>query len=267
MNKRLVLYHGDCMDGFCAAWCAYVRFGSDGIEAIPVQYGQAPPSVKGRFVYILDFSYPRDVLTAMCDEADFVVVLDHHKTAQAALTDYEHLSAHIKFDMTKSGGRLAWEHFFPGIEPPWLVQYTEDRDLWKWQMPESRAINACLRSLPTTFIDWDKYSNRGANSMVEPGIAILRSEQAIVAQHVKRARMGSIAGYTIPVINATVLQSEITGELAKGYPFAASYYDIDGMRCWSLRSAEDGIDVSEIAKQFGGGGHKHAAGFSIKGHS
>lgn len=31
----------------------------------------------------------------------------------------------------------------------------------------------------------------------------------------------------------------------------------------SLRSAENGADVSEIAKHFGGGGHKHAAGFNF----
>jgi len=31
-----------------------------------------------------------------------------------------------------------------------------------------------------------------------------------------------------------------------------------------LRSAkEGGLDVSEIAEKFGGGGHKHAAGFTI----
>jgi nanoRNase/pAp phosphatase (c-di-AMP/oligoRNAs hydrolase) len=32
---------------------------------------------------------------------------------------------------------------------------------------------------------------------------------------------------------------------------------------FSLRSTEEGLDVSEIAKLYGGGGHKHAAGFKV----
>ncbi len=34
---------------------------------------------------------------------------------------------------------------------------------------------------------------------------------------------------------------------------------------FSLRSEEGGQDVSEIAAMFGGGGHKHAAGFKLAG--
>ncbi len=36
---------------------------------------------------------------------------------------------------------------------------------------------------------------------------------------------------------------------------------IRGKTAWSLRSTEEGIDVSEIAKRHGGGGHRNAAGF------
>lgn len=62
---------------------------------------------------------------------------------------------------------------------------------------------------------------------------------------------------------ASVLQSEVCHELCQGEPFAAAYWDeADGTRRWSLRSSEtDGVDVSEIAKLYGGGGHVHAAGF------
>jgi uncharacterized protein len=47
-------------------------------------------------------------------------------------------------------------------------------------------------------------------------------------------------------------------------PFAACYWDVPNGQVFSLRSCENGVDVSEIAKQFGGGGHKHAAGFTVK---
>ncbi len=35
----------------------------------------------------------------------------------------------------------------------------------------------------------------------------------------------------------------------------------DGKRQWSLRSRDNGIDVSEVSKKYGGGGHAHASGY------
>jgi oligoribonuclease NrnB/cAMP/cGMP phosphodiesterase (DHH superfamily) len=84
----------------------------------------------------------------------------------------------------------------------------------------------------------------------------------IIDDHIRHAREIEMAGHKILAVNATVLFSDIAGELAKGRPFGACYFDrFDGKRQWSLRSAPDGVDVSEVAKQFGGGGHRHAAGW------
>ena len=72
-----------------------------------------------------------------------------------------------------------------------------------------------------------------------------------------------IGGYRVPVVNAPyIFASELAGALAEGHPFAATYYFNGKEEVWSLRSrGESGIDVSEIAQQYGGGGHKNAAGF------
>lgn len=46
-------------------------------------------------------------------------------------------------------------------------------------------------------------------------------------------------------------------------PFSASYCDRgDGKRSYSLRSLGD-FDVSAVARMFGGGGHRNAAGFVV----
>jgi nanoRNase/pAp phosphatase (c-di-AMP/oligoRNAs hydrolase) len=47
------------------------------------------------------------------------------------------------------------------------------------------------------------------------------------------------------------------------YPFAGCYWDTPEGRVFSLRSRDDGADVGEIAKLYGGGGHKHASGFRV----
>lgn len=295
----LVIYHADCWDGFCAAWVA--RKALRVIEAVPAHYGTDPPDVRGRDVYILDFSYPRPVMREILAAAHWVVVLDHHVTAQAALdgivdefiqrpdliaTD---LAANPKgqelpvvwFNMTKSGGRLAWEYFNPPVlqtngleagqsippDPPWLVDYTEDRDLWRHALPDSENINAALRSYPLDFTLWDEFHNAmGQREMFKrEGSAIRRAERTIVESHVRNARDVEMDGYPVRVVNATVLFSEIAGELAKGRPFGACYFDRqDGKRQWSLRSDADGLDVSVIAKRHGGGGHQHAAGYETE---
>lgn len=87
MSDTYVLYHGNCYDGFGAAYAAWRVFGDDATY-IPVVYGQPfPPEVPvGATVYILDFSYPRDELIEHHGWSKKLVVLDHHATARDALT-------------------------------------------------------------------------------------------------------------------------------------------------------------------------------------
>lgn len=286
-NVPLVIYHANCWDGFCAAWVARRALGE--IEAFPGYYGQSPPNVMGRTVYLLDFSYKRADMRRLLSQAHAVTVLDHHKTAIAELD-----GLHDEFimrpdliqnppgaelpiiwiDVEKSGARLAWEFFMRQFGPapaditippsPWLVDYTEDRDLWRHALAESENINAALRSYPLDFTLWDEFHESvGQREMFKrEGAAIRRAERQIVSTHIRNAREIEMDGHRVLSVNATVLFSEIAGELAKGRPFGACYFDRqDGKRQWSLRSDENGLDVSALARTHGGGGHAHAAGY------
>lgn len=277
--KALVVYHKNCWDGFCAAWLFHVAGWGDSVGYVAAQYGDAPPDCNGKRVYIVDFSYPRDVLRRIAAQCISLVVLDHHATAQQALANFDHEWAvdsgidrtETIFDMDKSGARLTLEYLVGHgyLQPevhPWLVDYTEDRDLWRWKLEQSKAINAAIRSYPLDFEKWDMMAARGPfeGPWLQEGQAILRREQQIIADHLAHVRKVQIAGYLVPVVNATTLFSDIAGELAAGEPFAACYFDrSDGRRQYSLHSDDNGVDVSEIAKQFGGGGHKHAAGYAV----
>src|SRR5579859_5737173 len=158
--KALVLYHANCADGFTAAWVAW-RALKDNAEYVAVNYGQPAPDVTGREVYVLDFSFKRPVMLQMLASAKQLVVLDHHKTAQAELAglqmeaDAGQCPSKIVFDMTKCGARLTWEHFFS--EPvPRLVRLVEDRDLWLWKLYGSKEISAAIASYPKTFDVWEQ---------------------------------------------------------------------------------------------------------------
>lgn len=273
-DRPLILFHANCPDGFCAAWVASQAFG-DNADYVPVQYGQVPPDVTGKAVFILDFSYKRDVLLAMAEQAKGILVLDHHKTAQEDLCksgsvecDYAFASnVQVRFDMTKSGGRLTWEYFNYRKKSPWLVDYTEDRDLWLWKLPQSKEISAFLASVPKTFAAWNDldqtYQGFGSwQSYVSQGGAIIRFQDQLVEAICATSQVVVMDGYPVLAANTSVLFSEVAGKLAEKGPFGAAWFiRSDGKRQWSLRSRGDGIDVSEIAKIHGGGGHRNAAGY------
>lgn len=160
---NLCIYHGgQCLDGFVSAWVVSQFFPQ--AEFVGCNYGDAPPNVSGMDVVIVDFSWPRATLLEMKKKAKSLVVLDHHQTAQAELQGLDF----CVFDMEKSGARLAWEwvieknpkfHLLPDNAPlhyvPVLVAMVEDRDLWRFDLPYSREINAALRSYPLTFKAFD----------------------------------------------------------------------------------------------------------------
>jgi oligoribonuclease NrnB/cAMP/cGMP phosphodiesterase (DHH superfamily) len=263
MTKTYVLYHGNCTDGFGAAWAAWRRFGNEA-EYIPVSYGLPVPAMDPwSEVYILDFSYPRETLLELSQTHALVHVEDHHKTAQEALAglDFCH------FDMNRSGAVLAWKYFFRIAPVPQLLKYIEDRDLWRFDLTDSREISAWLSSFPFDFELWTRLVERvelGDISSIEEGAAILRAKNQAVENMARHSRKMRLGDHVVPVANATVYFSEVGERLCELYPDApfAAYFLLraDHMVQWGLRS-RNGFDVSEVAKLYGGGGHPGAAGF------
>ena len=250
----VVMYHAECSDGFGAAWALWKKFPS--ARFIPVKHGNSPPAgIAGRHVVIVDFSYPRETLEAMARETAGLQVLDHHITAEKALTGLPF----AYFDQKKSGAVLAWE--WAHTEPaPWLLQYIQDKDLWDWALPASREINAALASYPYNFHVWDELRQV---TLEAEGRAILRYENELVGKITAEAALVSFHNETVPAVQSAVLTSQLGERLSAGYPFCVIWHDRDGRRYYSLRSREDGADVAAIATSYGGGGHTHAAGFSV----
>ena len=299
----LVIVHGSCRDGFCAAWVARRKLPT--AEIVHAYYGKEPPDVRGRDVVLIDFSYPRATLRAMRRACESLLVIDHHKSAAADLAEdttrdaitsiagwsnlswerhcetvaLDHLEnaedqIYTLFDMERSGAGLAWDFFSPGEPRPWLVDYVEDRDLWRHALPFSEIINAYVGLLPFEFATWSEVATRPMEAYCEAGSIALTKTEQYVAEASKNLRWCTVAGYRVPVVNApqvdiselldAVLTRQVpaTAVIAQpDVPFAVGWWQrFDGLFQYSLRSRGD-FDVSEIAKQFGGGGHRNAAGF------
>lgn len=263
----IVVYHDDCPDGITALWVCRQKWPN--CEAYPARY-EVPPDLgrlSGRFVIVVDFSWKRVVMQTVLSAAAVCVVFDHHKSAQAEL---EGLDGCL-FDMDRSGCGLIWDELFQGCPRPAIVDYTEDRDLWRFAFPRSREINAAYGTYPLTIetrTDLARLSSThiGITSLAREGETILRYRKQLISDVVSKGiPIKHIGGHRVPCVASPFreLVSELTHELAKGYSFAATYYDDgDEYRHFSLRSTVDGIDVSEVARKYGGGGHQHAAGFS-----
>lgn len=264
MTQSLVLYHDNCPDGFTAAWAAWRKEG-DGAEYLAVNYGQTPPlnRVKGKYVYLVDFSYPRAVLDELASVAEVVTVIDHHKTAESDLRGWEH--GITFFDMKHSGAHLSWEHFHK-TPPPLLIRYVEDRDLWLWRLPDSREVSEYIFSIDRTFAEWDRLAaeiDESFAAVVKAGRSLLQAKRVRVQKICENVRLLTFGDHCIPIVNTAWDFSEIGEYLAKKFPEAPCggyYFDRADKRQWGFRSLGD-FDVSVLCKEYGGGGHRTAAGF------
>lgn len=259
MSVRCI-YHADCPDGFTAAWV--VAKSIPGVELTPARYGEPAPDCIDEEVFIVDFSYPRAELEALSDRARSVVVFDHHQTAQADLSTFAHPNARVVFDMGRSGAGITWDELHPDEQRLDLVSYVEDRDLWRLQLEGNAEVYAVIQSHPMTLERWDTLANASLRELRREGAGINRYRQQLIDSAVKEAFEVVIDGHRVLAANCMyAVASEVAGRLAEGRPFGAYYYDAPGERRWGLRSTPDGLDVAHIAQQYGGGGHKHAAGF------
>lgn len=272
MDTPLVIFHGSCADGYTAAWACWLEHPD--WQYYPATHGNSPPDVIGRHVYMLDFSYRAPVLIDIAMKAKSVTIIDHHKTAEEEIAKMFYdtaASANVRsiFDLNKSGARLAWEYFHPDEEVPLFVKIVEDRDLWRFALPGTREISAVVFSHPYDFHAWSGLSEACDNEfsqLVSEGRAIERKHHKDIAELVNATkRRMAIGGSEVWAANLPYTLASDAGHLmcSDDKTFAACYYDTPEGRTFSLRSKDDGLDVSEIAKLYGGGGHPHAAGFRL----
>ena len=314
-NRKHIIYHGSCHDGITALWAALQSDTwsnaepYEGVHSVPPDLDK----LRDKDVLIVDFSYKRPEMTQLVLAARSVTVIDHHATAFDELVDSDKaqawradLARHsldfaTHFDMERSGAGLTWDLLhgpFDNIGPdatmqaqrsrerPLLINYVEDRDLWRFKLVNTRAIHAACNSYPTTLEARDILMKRNINSLIKEGLPVLRYHDKLALSIAKRARPYTIAGHVVPTVECASLElisdvchnmlqdGAIPAETLKAcsyfdgsaVPAFASAYWVDpkGNKVFSLRSDDDRMDVGEIAAKLGGGGHRNAAGYTEK---
>ncbi len=272
--RRVCFYHAGCPDGFGAAWAVWKAWG-DAADYRSRGHNDdlRPEDFAGREVVFVDIAPPNEALRPLAEAAERVVVLDHHVTAlerfqaDPSLENVLRRQGHVvRFDLDHSGAVLAWQHFHPDREPPDLLRYVEDMDLWSWKLPRSEEVNAALGSHPRRFPVWDELVELGVERLAEQGAPILRAQRMEVERALTTAHPVALGSRRVEGVNAIFNRSVIGHELAKraayGLP-CGLVYRLSGRRVdVSLYSIGD-FDVARIASEYGGGGHRNAAGFHL----
>ena len=130
-----VIYHNPCQDGLCSAWV--IRKSNPNVLLIPKAINS---ELVDESLYIDKNVVMVDIVTSdfleIKGKAKNLVILDHHKTNQNKLKNVNN----AYFDMHKSGVGLAWQYVFDNKTIPKFLDCIQDRDLWTWNVPESKAF-------------------------------------------------------------------------------------------------------------------------------
>ena len=299
-KRALVAYHADCIDGYTSALISYLGLTDRGfkVDLLPMYYNEASElelkktlagdhNRKYSNLYIVDFSISLDLLYIInITYFTEVTILDHHKTAferymedgfKVQPNSFARLRRHgaeIILDNSRSGAGMCWNHFYHLRAVPMLVQYVQDYDLWQYKLGEpTKWIN---KYLSAQYKDIDFWSTL-LYGMDEPAYLNVILEYGRELQCAHDDKVLEISGNASPVtlLGKTGLFHECPKELTSdvGHALANISGTFGLMFVWpdnaedvgvtfSLRSNGD-FDVSAMAKEFGGGGHKNAAGFTV----
>jgi uncharacterized protein len=276
----LVVYHKNCADGMGAAWCFWRLFPNWEYKA--AAYGNEPIDVFDRDIYLVDFSYKRGIIEDLLERGNHIRLLDHHAPVLETLRGLEH----PHFDMSHStnehsGAMIAWKYTSTQDKhdkAPMVLRHIEDRDLWRFKLPHTKEIMAAVYEREMSFDSYNELmsiSDHYYEALTREGAMILRIHDRIMDQIIRTTSReltiqhtgptGDVVQWNALFVNSPpMFSSEIGGKLAKDSPVVAIYYDNKDNRRFSLRSDNTSdVDVAKIAGLYGGGGHVHAAGFSV----
>lgn len=282
MTKKVCIYHNADLDGKCSAAIVLRHFGENNVELVGMNYRDEFPWEKidgDTDVIMVDFSlqpFPR--MLELEDRCANLVWIDHHKSA---IDDYNGQSRRWETSLRtdQAACELVWDYYCTKQPMPQAVYYIGRYDIWQWRdKPDILSFQYGLNSVensPSGAI-WD--------SILAVGPEVTRVTDSLVhaGQHIVRYKTRQ---------NAVYAQETAFPLTWKGLRFIASNVQLsnsavfdavfdpekhDAMLTFGYRKGgwsiglysnpelcqERGIHLGALAKEFGGGGHPGAAGFS-----
>lgn len=264
-------YHND-LDGRCAAAIVRMAVGNQeddgtGFSYIELDYKDDVPIDKignGEQVIIVDFSFKPEVMAEVLKKTSSITWIDHHKTAFEYDYGIELMGLRNK---EFSGCELAWQYFFRNDKIPRWVVLIGDRDKWAWKYgAETAEFNLGMQVRAHQPADgvWQwlsEYPTTAMTSIQKDGrVALCFRDQFCKDYAESYGFPTTFEGHKCFALGIYMFGSEAFGERMKQYDICLSFVFDGKKHVVGLYSQK--IDVSEIAKSRGGGGHTGAAGFT-----
>jgi oligoribonuclease NrnB/cAMP/cGMP phosphodiesterase (DHH superfamily) len=287
----IVVYHAGCPDGLSSAWIAKQHLPKALFWAAKHSQ-EVCPDMTGKNVLCVDFAYTVEQTADLFANKGLksMTVLDHHLSS-LPLRKLKGCDLKVIHDIDLSGCQITWTFFNPDKERPVIFDYIADRDLWKWELPESKAVSE--GTFRTGWFDsldsFDKKMNAFLKGelplaqIIENGKAFLELNahtHALVYNTAVLCTFKTPNGQTHPVYVVDcdkLYTSEVGSKLAllPECDFVLLWiYSHEKDEWWvSARSRKDSpYDLNVISNQFQkgdmkGGGHRNAAGFTLYGGS
>ncbi|XP_023519513.1 uncharacterized protein LOC111782904 [Cucurbita pepo subsp. pepo] len=315
-KSTAVLYHYPCPDGAFAALAAHLYFSAASLPPLffpntvynPLRTDQLPLHQIDD-VYLLDFVGPFGFVEDLSSKVNRVVILDHHKTALEKLSDESSFGENVTkvIDIQRSGATIAFDYFKQKLiqdahgnfdvgsshykvldefeRMRRLYEYIEDGDLWKWSLPNSKALSSGFKDLNIEYDTllnpnlFDQLLSLDMETMISRGIASLAHKQKLIEDALNQSYSITLGGgafgrcLAVDADSISELRSELGHQLATKSQYSnlrgigAVVYRVpalgnDQMLKISLRSVRD-EDTTRISQEFGGGGHKNASSFML----
>ena len=260
-TNPICVYREKSIEGFACAWSVWKRFGND-IEYKSVSYADKLSNLEGRDVIILDLTCNLDNINYISSIANSITLIDNKTTSLNSISTYSLLGV---VDQAQSTCILTWKYFHKS-KHPLFFEYIQNREFWKFDLPHSKEIFAAISNYNLTFENYNDLEETYIDDLIIEGQAIVRKCDNDVENILKSFKYFVFKDLRIPTVNSPYFySSDCANSLADKYGIGCSYFCNKSKIFFSLRSNSGSeIDVSEIAKFYGGDGSKHAAGFIIE---
>lgn len=310
----LIFYHYPCPDGKAAAWVAHT-FCDEINTKTPKYFGVDPSRIEETFfkelddfinhhpdediiLYSLDISLGLDSYQKLqtYTRIQNFTIIDHHESGYndmiSGFKKAENLPKNYIFDIKESGATLSWKYFHPKHKIiRRTLEYIKDRDIWSWEIPDSKEVCEGLNLLlPVGEVDdfkqWDDFMKEEQKNLTKAltigQVMRQRTVDALPQKSIDGVVLKDNEGRNVFLLNTTGKISDFGNYICKKKNDDGSWY-CDYCLMWryshakklyyfSLRSnnerQDDLVNVAEIAKNLtpdgSGGGHCCASGGSIE---
>lgn len=296
IKYNYVIYHKKCPDGFTGFFLLHqsrlIDFNAKIMPDVPS--AKFPPNDINGNVIIIDVAYKFEVLEKIIKQSKSVLFIDHHVTIRDDTLKLEKMYPNkfkTIYNEKKSGATLVWEYLYPKKKHPKFIDLIEDNDTGTWKIPGVKDfmsgfnVNYNLKLTNENIIKFKSlFKKSTVLKLMKIGKIYNEYRQYLVDENSTRItitkfpsemiynqfrnQFNKIGQYKVAVYcgsscpNPSELAKKILSD-TKADIFVSWVLNLDRDE-YVLTLRSENVDVGNIAKLFGGGGHTYAAACSFK---